>query len=183
MTDSVLLAVPRKCSTTTKSEITNALNNFFNGVSGGLGGALSMVDQIESTASKITDIVGGITTNLSTLLEDRLGGFISSAMDGVKTFFLAKMGPLAALAQFDAFQLGALNPVNALFGAFGCLGSTVKKALKGTIKNMLSNAINKGIVNPIACAVDQFIGNITSKITSVMAVSYTHLTLPTSDLV
>ena len=168
MTDSVLLAVPRKCSTTTKSEITNALNNFFNGVSGGLGGALSMVDQIESTASKITDIVGGITTNLSTLLEDRLGGFISSAMDGVKTFFLAKMGPLAALAQFDAFQLGALNPVNALFGAFGCLGSTVKKALKGTIKNMLSNAINKGIVNPIACAVDQFIGNITSKITSVM---------------
>ena len=51
------------------------------------------------------------------------------------------MTPLAALAQFDAFSLGAANPVNKLFDAFGCLGSTVKKALGNTIKNMLKNAI------------------------------------------
>ena len=77
------------------------------------------------------------------------------------------MEPLAALAQFDAFHLAA-NPVNKLFDAFGCLGSTVKKALGNTIRNMLKNAITNGIVNPIACAVDQFIGNITAKIVGVM---------------
>ena len=32
-------------------------------------------------------------------------------------------------------------PVNKLFDAFGCLGSTVKKALGNTIKNMLKNAM------------------------------------------
>ena len=33
---------------------------------------------------------------------------------------------------------------------------------------MLKNAITNGIVNPIACAVDDFIGNITAKIVGVM---------------
>ena len=164
----IVLATPRKCNSSSKSEITNALNSFFNDISGGLGDALDIVDKIETTTSKITDIVGGITTSLSTLLEDSLGGFIESALDGVKLFFLSKMTPLAALAQFDAFSLGAANPVNKLFDAFGCLGSTVKKALGNTIKNMLKNAITNGIVNPIACAVDQFIGNITAKIVGVM---------------
>ncbi len=164
----IVLATPRKCNSSSKSEITNALNSFFNDVSGGLGDALDMVDKIETTTSKITDIVGGITTSLSTLLEDNLGSFIETALDGVKIFFLAKMGPLAALAQFDAFSLAAANPVNKLFDAFGCLGSTVKKALGNTIRNMLKNAITNGIVNPIACAVDQFIGNITAKIVGVM---------------
>ena len=164
----IVLATPRKCNSSSKSEITNALNSFFNDVSGGLGDALDIVDKIETTTSKITDIVGGITTSLSTLLEDSLGGFIESALDGVKIFFLSKMTPLAALAQFDAFSLGAANPVNKLFDAFGCLGSTVKKALGNTIKNMLKNAITNGIVNPIACAVDEFIGNITAKIVGVM---------------
>ena len=135
----IVLATPRKCNSSSKSEITNALNSFFNDVSGGLGDALDIVDKIETTTSKITDIVGGITTSLSTLLEDSLGGFIESALDGVKIFFLSKMTPLAALAQFDAFSLGAANPVNKLFDAFGCLGSTVKKALGNTIKNMLKN--------------------------------------------
>ena len=158
----IVLATPRKCNSSSKSEITNALNSFFNDVSGGLGDALDIVDKIETTTSKITDIVGGITTSLSTLLEDSLGNFIESALDGVKIFFLSKMTPLAALAQFDAFSLGAANPVNKLFDAFGCLGSTVKKALGNTIKNMLKNAITNGIVNPIACAVDEFIGNITA---------------------
>ena len=72
----IVLATPRKCNSSSKSEITNALNSFFNDVSGGLGYALDIVDKIETTTSKITDIVSGITTSLSTLLEDSLGNFI-----------------------------------------------------------------------------------------------------------
>ena len=83
----IVLATPRKCNSSSKSEITNALNSFFNDVSGGLGDALDIVDKIETTTSNITDIVGGITTSLSTLLEDSLGNFIESALDGVKIFF------------------------------------------------------------------------------------------------
>ena len=127
--DTTAVNCPSEHTSSSSSSLTSAysilaLNSFFNDVSGGLGDALDIVDKIETTTSKITDIVGGITTSLSTLLEDSLGNFIESALDGVKIFFLSKMTPLAALAQFDAFSLGAANPVNKLFDAFGCLGST-----------------------------------------------------------
>ncbi len=43
----IVLATPRKCNSSSKSEITNALNSFFNDVSGGLGDALDIVDKIK----------------------------------------------------------------------------------------------------------------------------------------
>ena len=49
-------------------------------------------------------------------------------------------------------------------GAFGCLGSTIKKALKGTIKNLLTNMLKKGFINPLECAVEDFIGSMTGKL-------------------
>ena len=162
------LATPRVCSTTTKSELTNTLNGLFNDLSGGLGNLNKKLDKIDTAVGKIGETVEGITTGISTLLEQNIGDFIGSALEGVKTFLMSKMPVLSALKQFDAFSLAAANPVNKLFDAFGCLGSTVKNALGNTIKNMLKNAINKGIVNPLSCAVDQMIGNIVSKISSVM---------------
>ena len=60
------------------------------------------------------------------------------------------------------------GPVEGLMGAFGCLGSTIKKALKGTIKNLLTNMLKNGFINPLECAVEDFIGAMTAKVSSMM---------------
>ena len=61
------------------------------------------------------------------------------------------------------------SPLNGLFSAFGCLGSTIKKAMKNTIKNMLLNMIKGGFVNPVGCAIQDFIGGLTGKITNMVS--------------
>jgi len=164
----VILASSLKCSTNTSSEITNALNGFFNKVGSGLLDAVEIVDEISSTAELLTDAFSGFSTQLTTLLEDKLEDFLEVALKGVQNFLFSKLSKLAALAQFDAFQLGAFKPISKLFDAFGCIGSTIKKAIGGTIKKLLENAVTKGFVNPVACAVEDFIGNVTAKITGVM---------------
>ena len=52
------------------------------------------------------------------------------------------------------------------FGSFGCLGDIVAKSLTGSIKDMLVNAVKKGLINPVTCAVQDFIGGLTNKVTS-----------------
>ena len=164
----VILASSLKCSTNTSSEITNALNGFFNKISTGLLDAVEIMDEISSTTELLVDAFSGFSTQLTTLLEDKLEDFLETALKGVQNFLFSKLSKLAALAQFDAFQLGAFKPISKLFDAFGCIGSTIKKAIGGTIKKLLENAVTKGFVNPVACAVEDFIGNVTAKITGVM---------------
>ena len=72
---------------------------------------------------------------------------------------------LWALAQTKA-SMQVLKPIQKLFGSFGCLGDIVAKSLTGSIKDMLVNAVKKGLINPVTCAVQDFIGGLTNKVTS-----------------
>ena len=163
------VAVSLRCSNPTNTEITNALNNFIGKVSGGLGGALDLVNEIDSTVSQISDSVSGLTNQMSDLLQDKLVGFISTGLSGVSSFLFSTIpNPLAALAQIKAFSSSALGPINGLFGAFGCLGANVKSALGSTLRDMLTNIVKNGILNPIQCAVEDFVGGIINKVINVM---------------
>ena len=125
------VAVSLRCSNPANSEITNALNNFIGKVSGGLGGALDVVNEIESTVDQISDSVMGLTNQLSDLLQDKLVSFIETGLSGVSTFlFSTILNPTAALAQIKAFSDSAFGPIDGLFNAFGCIGANVKNALK-----------------------------------------------------
>ena len=164
------VAVSLKCTTSSdKGKIEGPLNKFLNKASKGLGEAFDMIDGLDETVSEISDAMEGLTSNMSTLLQDKLGEFINSGMMAAKDhIFNTITNPLAAFAQNTAFANAALKPVSGLMKAFGCLGSTIKKALKGTIKNLLTNMIKKGFINPIECAVEDFIGAMTAKVASVM---------------
>ena len=106
------VAVSLRCSNPTNTEITNALNNFIGKVSGGLGGALDLVNEIDSTVSQISDSVSGLTNQLSDLLQDKLVGFISTGLSGVSSFLFSQItSPIAALAQIKAFSSTALGPI------------------------------------------------------------------------
>ena len=171
MTNTVL-AVSLKCSgDNTNLKVGNALTKFLDKATGldGLGGAFDMIDGLDSAVGEISDAMEGLTTKISDLLQTKLTDFISSGLSAAKDYiFNTITNPLAAIAQNSAFANAALSPISGLMGAFGCLGSTIKKALKGTIKNLLTNMLKKGFINPLECAVEDFIGSLTGKISSVM---------------
>ena len=164
------VAVSLKCTTTAETgKIEGPLNKFLNKASKGLGDAFDMVGELDTAVSEISDAMSGLTSKMSTLLQDKLGEFINTGMLAAKNhIFNTIANPFAAIAQNSAFANAAVKPITGLMGAFGCLGSTIKKALKGTIKNLLTNMIKNGFINPLECAVEDFIGAMTAKVTSLM---------------
>ena len=151
------------------SKIQKSLSKFLNKASKGLGGAFNMIDDLDTAVGEITEAMSGLTTNLSSLLQEKLTGFIDTGLMAAKNFIFNKISsPIAALAQSNSFMSTAFKPMGKLFGAFGCLGSTIKKALGGTIKKLLTNMIQRGFINPLECAVEDFIGSLTNKISSMM---------------
>ena len=167
---SIPLAVSFDCTPPENaSKIQKSLTKFLNGASGKLGGAFDMVSGLDSAVSEISASMTSLTTSMSSLLEDKLSDFVSTGLMAAKNhIFNTITNPLAAIAQNNAFLTSAFKPIGSLFGAFGCLGSTIQKALKNTIKNLLTNMISKGIINPLECAVEDFIGTITNKISGLM---------------
>ena len=167
----VILAVSLRCEPSpTSSKISNSLTKFLNKASEGLGDAFDMIDGIDTAVGEISDAMESLTTSMSNLLQTKLVDFIDTGMLAAKNFIFNKFSfnPIAAVAQNTAFANAAKNPITGLMGAFGCLGATIKKALTGTIKNLLTNMIKKGFINPLECAVEDFIGSLTNKVASMM---------------
>ena len=168
----ITLANSLKCtSTDATGDVTNSLNKFLNKISEGLGDAFEFVDELEETVSDISDSMEGLTTAMSDFLEESVVGFVQEGMQAAKNFLLNKfsLNPFAGLAQNSAFENAMMSPLNGLFKSFGCLGSTIKKAMKNTIRNMLGNMIKGGFTNPIECAVQDFVGGLMGKITNMVS--------------
>ena len=162
------LATPSFCENSSIIELSNVLDNFFGKISGAVGSANDFVDEIRETAGLITDITQGIAGQMTLFLEDSLVGFIETGLAGVKSFFFSiyKANPLLALAQTKAFNGAAFGPIQRLFNTFECLGGTIANSMFKTIQDMLVNAVKKGFVNPVVCAVEDFVGAITNQITN-----------------
>tara|TARA_R100000388_G_scaffold73420_2_gene53253 strand:+ start:508 stop:2877 length:2370 start_codon:yes stop_codon:yes gene_type:complete len=167
----ITLANSLKCTSFDgETEVTSSLNKFFNKISEGLGDAFEFIDDLDEVVGDIADSMEGLTTAMTDFLEESVVGFISEGMTAAKNFLLNKFSlPFVGLAQNKAFENAMFSPLNGLFSAFGCLGSTIKKAMKNTVKNMLLNMIKNGFVNPIGCAIQDFIGGITGKITNMVS--------------
>ena len=168
---SIPLAVSFDCTPPENaSKIQKSLTKFLEGASGKLGSAYDTISGLNTAVSEISESMSSLTTSMSSLLEDEIGSFVSSGLTAAKDhIFNTITNPLAAIAQNNAFLNSAFKPIGKLFGAFGCLGSTIKKALKNTIKNLLTNMIGKGFINPLECAVEDFIGTLTNKISGMMS--------------
>ena len=167
----ITLANSLKCTSFDgETEVTSSLNKFFNKLSEGLGDAFEFVDELDEVVGDIADSMEGLTTAMTDFLEESVVGFISEGMTAAKNFLLNKFSlPFVGLAQNKAFENAMFSPLNGLFSAFGCLGSTIKKAMTNTIKNMLTNMIMNGFVNPVGCAIQDFIGGLTGKITNMVS--------------
>ena len=68
------VAVSLKCTTTGSDgeKIEGPLNKFLNKASKGLGEAFDMIDDLDTAVSEISDAMSGLTSKMSTLLQDKL---------------------------------------------------------------------------------------------------------------
>ena len=164
------IVLPSTCGNSFVAELSGVLDNFFGKISGAVASANDFTDEIRKTADVVSDIVKGMAGQITEFLNDKLVGFIQDGLAAVQSFFfsLYPLNPLVALAQTKAFNGGALKPIQRLFNTFDCLVSTVAKAMFKTVEDMLLNAVKKGFVNPVVCAVEDFVGAITNKITNVI---------------
>ena len=66
----------------------------------------------------------GLTGQIGDFLEDKLVGFIQTALSGVQTFFFSTIpNPLARQRKQKPFNTAALKPIQRLFNTFECLGA------------------------------------------------------------
>ena len=162
------LATPSFCENSFTVEINTVLDNFFGKVSGGLGSASDFIGEIRETAGLITDISQGLAGQMTLFLEDSLVSFVQTGLAAVKKFFFSiySFNPILALVQTKAFNTAALKPIQRLFNSFECLGGVIANSLFKTVEDMLVNAVKKGLVNPVACALEDFVGGLTNEISS-----------------
>ena len=178
------LATPSFCENSSILELSNVLDNFFGKISGAVGSANDFVDEIRETAGLITDITQGIAGQMTLFLEDSLVGFIETGLAGVKSFSFQYTKQIHFLLSHKQKHLMvlALGPIQRLFNTFECLGSSgCKFHMFKTIQDMLVNAVKKGFVNPVVCAVEDFVGAITNQITNTINSAWIQSSLPLTN--
>ena len=103
------------------------------------------------------------------LIDTGINTYTGGRIKRVKKFFFSiySFNPILALVQTKAFNTAALKPIQRLFNSFECLGGVIANSLFKTVEDMLVNAVKKGLVNPVACALEDFVGGLTNEISSI----------------
>ena len=122
---------------------------------------------------KLTKSIGSASSTfigrISNALQDSLVKFIDGGMSKLSDFLFAT-NPLAkvAMSKIKSFQGDMIGPVGKLFSGMECLTSKVTSAMGGVIKDMLTG-MTKNMINAPVCAVQQFIGGLTNKISDTIS--------------
>ncbi len=154
----------------------NALTNFINLATKADNFLLDLPGEIKGVTNIITNAAKGYVGKIGNTLSDALIKGISGGLDGVasKIFSAFKRFKFALPRVINA-QSALLKPVAAVFKGLNCLGQKVADSLQGAIEDMLTGMV-KNVLNAPACAINQFLGAVTSKINSAIDSFVTPLT-------
>lgn len=174
-TSKLKLALADPCKNNFFSTISTNLNTFLTRVTGGVNGVLGTANsvlnfsnELSNTASTILGTAKSFVSQMGDFLQAKIQTFIRLGLKKMATFlFATSFTPIDGLLKVMALNVSAINPVGMVMKVLGCLTSKVADVLHGVIEDMLSNMVGQ-VVNGVTCAVEQFIGGITNKITSVM---------------
>ena len=146
----------------------NTLTNFINSVTGAGNFITDLPGEIKSVASLISGGARTFVSKIGNTLADALIKNIQSGLAGIATrIFSAFPKFKIALAIITRAQTALLGPTSGLFKAFDCLTSKVTNALTGAVEDMLTQMV-RNVLNTPACAIQQFIGAVTAKISSLI---------------
>jgi len=141
-----------------------ALTNFINLATKADGLMLDLPGEIKGVSGLITNAAKGYVGKIGDTIATSLISGISGGLDGIasKIFGAFKKFKIALPKVINA-QSALLKPISAVFKGLNCLGAKVADALQGAIEDMLT-AMVKNVLNPTACAINQFIGAVSAKI-------------------
>ena len=153
-----------------------ALTNFLSAATNLDDSLLDLPGQIKSTAALIAGGAQGFVGQMGNALSEGLITGIQGGLSNIATkIFSAIPGFSKALSIITRAQSSLIKPVSLVFKGLNCLASKVVTALQGVVEDMLT-AFVKNALNAPACAINQFIGAVLTKVNSLVDSFVTPLT-------
>ncbi len=146
----------------------NTLTNFIDSVTKADSFITDLPGEIKSIARIISGGARTFVSKIGNTLADALIKNIQNGLAGIATkIFSAFPKFKIALAIITRIQTALLKPASGLFKAVDCLTTKVTDALTGAVEDMLTQMV-RNVLNTPFCAIQQFIGAVTGKISSLI---------------
>ena len=153
-----------------------SLTNFLSAATKIDSALFDLPGEIKSTASLIAAGAQTFVGQMGNVLTDALVSGIQGGLAVIATkIFSAIPGFKRALRVVTRAQTALVNPVAGVFKGMNCLVSKVIGSLQGVVEDMLT-AFVKNALNAPACAIQQFIGAVLTKVNSMIDNIVTPLT-------
>ena len=153
-----------------------SLTNFLSAATKIDSALFDLPGEIKSTASLIAAGAQTFVGQMGNVLTDALVSGIQGGLAVIATkIFSAIPGFKRALRVVTRAQTALVNPVAGVFKGMNCLVSKVVDSLQGVVEDMLT-AFVKNALNAPACAIQQFIGAVLTKVNSMIDNIVTPLT-------
>ena len=153
-----------------------SLTNFLSAATKIDSALFDLPGEIKSTASLIAAGAQTFVGQMGNALTDALVSGIQGGLAVIATkIFSAIPGFKQALRVVTRAQTALVNPVAGVFKGMNCLVSKVVDSLQGVVEDMLT-AFVKNALNAPACAIQQFIGAVLTKVNSMIDNIVTPLT-------
>ena len=170
----VLVASEETKSFAVKAEV--SLTNFLSAATKLDNAFFDLPGEIKRTASLIAAGAQGFVGSMSNTISDALVSGIQGGLSTLATTIFSAIPQYnIALRVVTTAQTALVNPVSLIFKGVNCLASKVVGALQGVVEDMLT-AFVKNALNAPACAVQQFIGAVITKVNSMIDNIVTPLT-------
>ena len=170
----VLVASEETKSFAVKAEV--SLTNFLSAATKLDNAFFDLPGEIKRTASLIAVGAKGFVNSMSNTISDALVSGIQGGLSTLATTIFSAIPQYnIALRVVTTAQTALVNPVSLIFKGINCLASKVVGALQGVVEDMLT-AFVKNALNAPACAIQQFIGAVITKVNSMIDNIVTPLT-------
>ena len=170
----VLVASEETKSFAVKAEV--SLTNFLSAATKLDNAFFDLPGEIKRTASLIAAGAQGFVGSMSNTISDALVSGIQGGLSTLATTIFSAIPQYnIALRVVTTAQTALVNPVSLIFKGVNCLASKVVGALQGVVEDMLT-AFVKNALNAPACAIQQFIGAVITKVNSMIDNIVTPLT-------
>jgi len=145
-----------------------SLTNFLSAATKLDNALFDLPGEIKSTASLIANGAQTFVGQIGNSLSDALVGGVKSGLSTIATTIFSSIPQYnIALRVVKKAQGALVGPVAKVFKGMNCLASKVVDALQGALEDMLT-AFVKNALNAPACAIQQFIGSVLTKVNSLI---------------
>ena len=177
-TSGTIIVLPDGESDKFMEKVDAKMKNYFNKVSNVADFTTNLPGELRKLTSQIGSAANSFIGRISNALQDSLVKFIDGGMSKLASQIFS-MNPIAsvALKLVKQFQGNMIGPVGKLFSGMECLTSKVGQAMGGVISDMLTG-MTKNMINAPVCAVQQFVGALTNKISDTISSSVTPALAP-----